>query len=88
MGGEGSGRSPAIDIVVTSEDDALTIEVMDDGNPFNPLQDSVVPDVEAMIEDRPIGGLGVHLVKTLMQDLNYERTDGRNRLTMVARRDE
>lgn len=87
-GGEGSGRSPAIDIVVTSENDALTIEVSDDGNPFNPLQDSVVPDVEAMIEDRPIGGLGVHLVKTLMENLNYERTDGRNRLTMTARRDE
>lgn len=87
-GGEGSGRRPEIEIFVTSEDDVLRIEVVDDGNPFNPLQDSVVPDIDAILDDRPVGGLGVHLVKTLMEDLNYERTGGRNRLTMVARRDE
>ena len=87
-GGENLGSRPEIEIVLTSEDNALTIEVLDDGQPFNPLQDSTIPDVEAMLEDRPIGGLGVHLVKTLMDDLTYERTAGKNRLTMVARREE
>ena len=87
-GGEAPERRPEIEIVLTSEDDALTIEVLDDGQPFNPLQDSSVPDVAAMLEERRIGGLGVHLVKTLMDDLSYEREAGKNRLIMVARRDE
>ena len=86
-GGEGNDRRPEIEIVLTSDDESLTIEVSDDGHPFNPLEDAVQPDVNAMIEDRSIGGLGLHLVRTLMDDLHYSRDDGKNRLTMVARRD-
>ena len=86
-GGPESDQNPEIEIVLTSDDESLTIEVVDDGRPFNPLQDADVPDVEAMLGDRPIGGLGVHLVKTLMDDLSYERTAGKNHLTMVARRE-
>ena len=80
-------HSPEVEIVLVSEDDSLTIEVLDDGQAFDPLEDINTPDVDAMINDRPIGGLGMHLVKTLMDDLSYERTDGRNHLTMVARRE-
>ena len=86
-GGEAEDLNPEIEIVLISEEDSLTIEVVDDGRPFNPLQDTETPDVEAMIGDRPIGGLGVHLVKTLMDDLSYERAAGKNHLTMVARRE-
>ena len=86
-GGPAKDQSPEVEIVLISEDDSLTIEVVDDGLPFNPLHDAETPDVEAMLGDRPIGGLGVHLVKTLMDDLSYERTAGRNHLTMVARRE-
>ena len=86
-GAEGSDRGPEIEIVLKSEDDALTIEVSDDGNPFNPLEDAKDPKVEAMLDDRPIGGLGVHFVRTLMDDLSYQRTAGRNLLKMVAKRE-
>ena len=86
-GGPEPDKNPEIEIVLISEDDSLTIEVVDDGLPFNPLHDADVPDVEAMLGDRPIGGLGVHLVKTLMDDLSYDRADGRNHLKMVARRE-
>ena len=86
-GGEGGGPHPEIEIVITSEDDALTIEVSDDGRPFDPLSESPEPALGAEIEDRPIGGLGVHLVKTIMDDLSYRHTGGRNCLTMVARRE-
>ncbi len=86
-GGQEEDQNPEIEIVLISEEDSLTIEVVDDGRPFNPLQDAETPDVEALLGDRPIGGLGVHLVKTLMDDLSYERAAGKNHLIMVTRRE-
>ena len=75
-----------IDIVLTSDDDAVTIEIIDGGPPFDPLHDAPTPDLDASIEDRRIGGLGVHLVRTLMDDLRYRREHGKNHLTLVTRR--
>ena len=86
-GTKGTDSRPEIEIVLTSEDDALTIEVSDNGHPFNPLEDAIDPNVDALLEDRSVGGLGVHLVRTLMDDLHYQRDDGKNRLTLVARRE-
>lgn len=71
-----------------STDDALTIEMVDDGKPFDPLTDAPVPDVNAPMEERPIGGLGVFLVRKLMDELTYRREEGRNHLTLVAYRAE
>ena len=77
-----------LEVVLASEDDKLTIEITDDGIPFDPLQDAKKPDVNAPLEDRPIGGLGVHLVRTMMNEVSYQREDGKNHLTLVAHRDE
>ncbi len=74
------------EITLTSESDALTIEIIDDGQPFNPLQDGPQPDTEAAIEDRPIGGLGVHLVREMTDDMQYRREDSKNYSTMVIRK--
>lgn len=71
-----------------STDDALTIEMVDDGKPFDPLTDAPVPDVNAPMHERPIGGLGVFLVRKLMDELSYRREEGRNHLTLVAYRAE
>lgn len=84
-GGERGGPHPDLEIVIASEADALTIEVSDDGRPFNPLQ-APAAVIEGGIEGRPIGGLGIHLVRTMMDDLRYQHIGGRNRLTMIARR--
>jgi len=46
----------------------LEISIKDDAPPFDPFVDVVAPDIDLKVEDRPIGGLGVHLVKTLMDD--------------------
>ena len=59
----------------------LILTTLDDGIPFNPL-DAPPADVDAPIEDRPIGGLGIHLVRNLMDSVTYERTDDGNRLVM------
>ena len=77
-----------LEVVLISEDDNLTIQITDDGIPFDPLKDAKIPDTDAPLEDRPIGGLGVHLVRTMMDEVSYRREDGKNHLTLVARREE
>ena len=74
------------DITLVSADDAVTIEIVDDGRPFDPLHDPKEPDVDAAIDERPIGGLGVFFVREMMDEMRYRREDGKNRLTLVSRR--
>lgn len=66
------------------EDDQVVAQLDDTGMPFNPLEEAATPDVHAALDDRPIGGLGVFLAKTLFPNLDYERTDGLNRITLRA----
>lgn len=76
------------DIEITchvSGNNALEIEVADSGVPFNILSVKN-PELDAEIEDRQIGGLGVYLVKQIMDDVCYVREGGRNRLTLTAGR--
>ena len=75
-----------IQITLTSESDALTMEISDDGKPFDPFADAPPPDLDSPIPDRPIGGLGVYLVQTMMDETRYRREDGRNKLTLIKRR--
>ena len=86
-GGEINGQWPKFEIVISSEEDALTIHVSDEGRPFDPFNDAPKPSIDAAIEDRGIGGLGVFLVQSMMDDTSYEHSGGMNRLTMVARRE-
>ena len=81
--GEG-GHTFQITIQSTSE--ALTIEVVDEARPFDPFKDAPHPTVEASVEEREIGGLGVHLVKHLMDETTYKRENGKNCLTLVKKR--
>ena len=76
-----------IDVELISEPKTLTIKIADDARAFDPLSQAPVPDVEASLEDRPIGGLGVYLVQTLMDEAHYRREQDRNHLTLVKRRE-
>jgi sigma-B regulation protein RsbU (phosphoserine phosphatase) len=61
----------------------LTLTVKDHGVAFDPTRHQDI-DVEAGLDDRPIGGLGIHLVKTIMDTMTYQRTvDGYNVLTLT-----
>jgi anti-sigma regulatory factor (Ser/Thr protein kinase) len=60
------------------------VEVEDDGRAFNPLTVPAV-DTNAPLESRPIGGLGVHLIRRCMDDVQYRRENGRNILTLIKR---
>jgi len=59
----------------------LVITVTDDGLPFNPLE-LPEPDTNLRVEDLPIGGLGIHLLRKMSDRMDYARTDGKNRLTL------
>ncbi|MCY4396520.1 MAG: ATP-binding protein [Rhodospirillaceae bacterium] len=84
--GECPGETVQIDF--KSEPDRLTIELADGGKPFDPLVETPEADTSSAIEDRSIGGLGVHLVLTMMDEVSYRRDGPLNRLTLVKRREE
>ncbi|KAA2285088.1 SpoIIE family protein phosphatase [Arenimonas fontis] len=80
--GAEEGREPALELRATVDQDRLELEFRDDGRPFDPLS-APVPDLDADISDRPIGGLGVHLVRELAEELEYRREAGRNVLRIA-----
>jgi serine/threonine-protein kinase RsbW len=59
----------------------MSMTVEDDGHPFNPLEQAE-PDTGLPIEDRPIGGLGIHMLRKMSDRMEYARIDGRNRVTL------
>ncbi len=83
--GYGNDESKEIEIRLSTDGGSLTIEFIDEASPFDPLHDTPPPDTSAGIEDRPVGGLGVFLVKEMMDEATYAREENRNRITLVAR---
>ncbi len=59
----------------------VTIQFLDHGKPYNPLKKED-PDISLSAEDRPIGGLGIFMVKKSMDSIDYEYVDGKNILTI------
>ena len=75
------GREGHVDIRFEITGDALDVLIADDGIPFDPLE-RAEPDTAAALDARPVGGLGIHLVRQLMDSVAYERGDGENRLRL------
>ena len=75
-----------ISLTLNQTDDTLTIVLEDDGEPFDPFSEAAAPDIDAALEDRPIGGLGIHFVKSLTDEVFYERRDERNRVTLIFKK--
>ena len=65
----------------TSTDQQLIFLLTDNGLSFDPTQIADA-DITSSIEDRPIGGLGIFLIRSIMNEVSYQRLDGENRLTM------
>ena len=74
-------REHIIKISITVDGDQMEMRIEDDGIPFNPLE-SKTPDFQCGIEDCKIGGLGIHLIKKLMDDLQYQRVADKNILVL------
>ncbi len=77
--------SKEIEIRLHCGEDVLTIDFIDEAKAFDPLTEPAWPDTSAGLEERPVGGLGLHLVKEMMDEARYAREGNRNRLTLKAR---
>ena len=71
-----------IEVKVEFFGDRLIMTIEDDGIPFNPLEKET-PDTELPLDERKAGGLGIHLVRNLMDKVSYQRRIHKNRLTLV-----
>ena len=69
-----------IEIVLSSQDSAFTIQLMDDGLPFDPTEHT--PNNKT-IDERQIGGMGIHLIRQIVDEMHYERKKEKNILRMV-----
>ncbi|MDF2716835.1 MAG: ATP-binding protein [Paenibacillus sp.] len=74
-----------IEVILSNSPECLDILISDDGIAFNPLNRQE-PDLNAGIEERRIGGLGIHFVKTLTTTAVYERQGLRNILRLTINR--
>jgi len=66
-----------IDVIIELENDLFSATLIDDGKEFNPLNHTV-QDLNAPVEHRQIGGLGIHLMKNIMDEYFYKRENGKN----------
>ena len=80
------GGASEIEVSLSADANEVRVEIADDGTPFDPLNEAPEPDIDAPLEERPIGGLGVFLVREMMDELHYSRENGKNRLAMVKRK--
>lgn len=71
------GTHPVIKINLRCEPGLLVIEMEDDSAPFN-LMEAEIPKINVSIQDREVGGLGIHLLRSLMDEIQYERTGHKN----------
>ena len=79
-----SGVTGNIDIDARANDVRLKFTISDSGSPFDPTAKEEV-DTTLSAEERSIGGLGIHLIRQIMDSINYEYVDGKNVLTLRKR---
>ncbi len=80
--GYGPDVAGTISLIFDAAEGEARVTVIDTGRPFAP-EDAPVPDVEAPWKDRPIGGLGWHLIRNMVDEIRYQTDGAENRLTLV-----
>ena len=75
------GTEGEVDIEAIADETQLHCTISDSGKPFDPTAKEEV-DTTLSAEERPIGGLGIHLIRQLMDNISYERKDGKNILRL------
>lgn len=73
-----------INIEVQVDNNQLEFIISDSGTPFDPTTKAEV-DTTLSAEERTIGGLGIHLVRNIMDSINYERVNGKNILALIKK---
>ncbi|KAA6187756.1 ATP-binding protein [Thiohalocapsa marina] len=76
------GGEHAFSVELWREGGRLIAMLVDDGVPFNPLE-IAEPELDTTLDERKIGGLGVHFVRKLLDDVRYSHEDGRNHVRLM-----
>jgi len=76
-----AGTQGNLDIEASFNAEELKLVISDAGTPFDPTTKSEA-DVTSDVENRSIGGLGIHLIRQIMDSVTYERVNGKNVLTL------
>jgi sigma-B regulation protein RsbU (phosphoserine phosphatase) len=78
------GESGSVDLVAKCNGESVTFVLSDAGKPFDP---TMVPETDVTLpaEERRIGGLGIFLIKQIMDTVEYRRNEGRNVLVMTKK---
>jgi anti-sigma regulatory factor (Ser/Thr protein kinase) len=71
-------------LVLAAEAQSVRLTVIDDGRAFDPL-DAPPPNLSTDVRERPIGGLGLHMLREMADEIVYKRRDGTNRVTLTKR---
>ena len=74
-------REHVVKFTINDNNNLVTINIEDDGKAFNPLE-KVDPEFPKNVESAKIGGLGILIIRKLMDSVTYERSQGKNKLTM------
>lgn len=82
--GYADGERHEIEATLVWDPPRVVLRLADDGRPFDPLA-APPPDLDAPLEARPVGGLGLHLIRRMAEGVAYCRTGGRNRLELHFR---
>ena len=69
-----------IKFTFNADSNLLIISIEDDGIPFNPLEKD--PEIPVDVDNAKIGGLGIHIVRKLMDNFRYKRERGKNKMTL------
>ncbi len=84
---EGRGfEEGQIDVRILRQGSELKIEYSDNGIAFDPFREAPDPDTSTSLSERRVGGLGIHFVRTMMDEVAYRRADGRNQITLIKRK--
>jgi anti-sigma regulatory factor (Ser/Thr protein kinase) len=81
----GSNEEGEVAVALAVQVTDVRLVLRDRGRPFNPLEQPG-PDLDLPVDERPIGGLGIHLIKTLTDEQTYRREGEENVLVLIKRR--
>jgi anti-sigma regulatory factor (Ser/Thr protein kinase) len=83
--GQAGRETGVVTVEVELDQERLMVTLTDDGPPFDPFG-RTAPDTMLSLEEREIGGLGIHLVRRLVDEVSYQRRDGFNVVVLVKQR--
>lgn len=72
-----------VSVALDIKEDNVVLVIEDDAQPFDPLTQAPAPDLSTDIENRTVGGLGIHMLKTMTQTMQYEYVNRHNRMILT-----